>query len=298
MKLFALVCIGLVTCAAAPAMAETTWFERDARAVPLGLSASRDAPVFELAYGPRAYGSLGIAPAIVRSGKKNDGLRLGFSGVFAWESDDESGAHSLLYRDLETLSLALAKPDVFAPGSTFELTTLLGHEGAHADRDAVLDGYRTSDIPFGAGGWFLGIDLGLRLRPSQRFSFVSRLGERLYVNAFPLWVGEREISDRAASALGEGTIHAPFFALEVRHRTTRSVHAVVSVWGEAFVAHDDSARDAVLLRALLGAAIPGKTWEFVPFLSGEAGNGKGYFVNRRELRTSLGLRLVLGGGEE
>lgn len=298
MTRLAFVCAAVVTGVAAPAAAESAWFEPNARAVPLGLSATRDAPVFEIAYGPRAYGSLGIAPAIFTSGKKNDALRLGFSGVFSWESDDESHLGSLLYRDLETLSLSVARPDAFATGSTLELTTLVGHEGAHADRDAVIDGYRTTDIPFGAGGWFLGLDVALRLRPSQRFSLVSRLGERLYLNAFPLWVGEREVSDHVADALGEGTIHAPFFALEMRHRTTRSVHAIASVWGEALVAHDDSARDAVLVRGLLGAAMPGKTWEFVPFLSGEAGNGKGYFVNRRELRLSLGIRLVLGGGEE
>lgn len=278
---------------ALPASAQPRWFEGKARALPLGLSATRDAPVFELAYGPRAYGSLGLAPAIFETG----GLRLGFSGVFAWESDDESHLNSLVYRDLETLSLAVARDDVFANGSTFELTSLLGHEGAHQDRDAVIDGYRSTDIPFGAGGWYLGLDVGLRLRPTSRFSLVSRLGERVYVNAFPLWVGQREVSDHATDALGEGTIHAPFVALEARHRTTRSFHTLVSLWGETFVAHDDSARDAVLVRALVGGILPGKTWDFVPFLSGEAGNGKGFFVNRRELRLSLGVRLDLGGDE-
>lgn len=288
--------MAFVVCVAAPARAE--WFDGAARALPLDLSASRDAPVFEIAYGPRAYGSFGIAPAILSSGGKESGSCLGFSAALTWESDGQSTLGPLLTRDLETLSLASATRDVLMDGSTFELVTSIGHEGAHQDRAAVIDGYRTTDIPFGAGGWFLGVDVALRLRPSRRLTLTSRLGERIFVNAFPLWVGEREVSDHVADALGEGTIHAPFFALEARHRTSRSWHALASVWGETFVAHDDSARDAVLVRALVGAASPVKIGEFVPFLSGEAGNGKGFFVNRRELRLSLGVRLVLFGGAE
>lgn len=282
--------LALVTLAGS-AHAETSWFERDARAIPLSLSASRDAPVFEIAYGPRAYGSLGFAPAIVALRRKSE-LRLGFSGVFSWESDSTSSLSSLLYRDLETLSLAAAIPDWLAPDSTFELTSLLGHEGAHQDRDAKIDAYRTTDIPFGAGGWFVGLDVALRLRPSSRVSFVSRVGERIYLNAFPLWAGEREASNYVADLMGEGLIHAPFAAIELRYRATRAVQPVLSLHGEAMVAHDDSARDAVLGRALLGVGFPGQSLELVPFLAGDAGNGKGFFVNRRELRLSLGVRLV------
>jgi hypothetical protein len=212
--------------------------------------------------------------------------------VFSWEADDTSSVSSLLYRDLETLSLAAAIPDLVAPRSTFELSFLFGHEGAHQDRDAKIDAYRTTDIPFGAGGWFVGLDVALRLSPSSRLSFVSRLGEHIYLNAFPLWAGEREASNYVAGAMGEGLIHAPFAAIELRYRATRSVQPVLSLHGEAGVAHDDSARDAVLGRALVGAALPGKAFELVPFFAGDAGNGKGFFVNRRELRLSFGVRLV------
>ncbi|MFO0568436.1 MAG: hypothetical protein U0263_22430 [Polyangiaceae bacterium] len=278
-------------CSCSLARAETHFLESHARALPLSWSASRDAPITELAYGPRAYGSFGVAPAIVTFSSGSE-LRVGVSAAFAWEASDSSGFSALLHRDLEALTLAVALHDVFAARDTFELTTSIGHEGSHASLAAPTEPYRPTDIPFGAGGSHLGMDLALRLWPSNRLSLVSRLGERVYVNAFPLWVGAREESDHVADALSEGVIHAPFAALELRQRTTRGFQPLVSVFGEAQLAHDDSARDAVLVRALVGAALPGAGFELVPFVAGDAGNGKGLLVNRRELRLSAGLRLT------
>lgn len=261
---------------ASAAQAETRWLDGSARAIAESQSASRDAPVTELAYGPRAYGSFAGSLAVVRSGA----TRLGLSGGLFFESDDGSGFSPDYYRDVESLSLAFLLGEL-------ELAASLGHEGSHHDRGATLDPYRTTDIPFGAGGQWLGVDLAWRLEPHPRVRVVSRLGDRFHTNAFPLWVGDREVSDHVADALGEGLIHAPFADLELR-----SGRALVSVHAEALVAHDDSARDAVLVRGLVGFALRGRRLELVPFLAGDAGNGEGYFVNRRELRLALGLRLM------
>ncbi len=276
-------------CVSSSAAAETRYFVSEGRAIPTTSSASRDAPVVEYAYGPRAYGSLGLAPGLLAS----DGFHLGISGLFAWENDDSSSVlpKGLLFRDVESLSASFDWPE------TWELTLCLGHEGAHQERGASVDPYRTTDIPFGAGGFFVGEELALELWPSSDVRFVSRVGERIFLNAFPLWVGQREASDHVADLLGEGLIHAPFAAIELRYRATPSIQPLASVVGEALVAHDDSARDGVLVRSIVGAAFPGRDWELVPFVSTEAGNGKGLFVNRRELRLSVGVRVAPRGGE-
>jgi hypothetical protein len=68
----------------APASALGEWLPAEARAIPREQSASRDAPVVELAYGPRWMLSFGIERALWRSG----GWRFGFSLLVAGERLD------------------------------------------------------------------------------------------------------------------------------------------------------------------------------------------------------------------
>jgi hypothetical protein len=299
-----LVVILIAACSslALPAAADSEFLPGAARELSSADSASRDAPVFELAHGRRAYGSLGMAPGILAVRRGDGAFRLGLSALFAWENDGGASLlpRALLWREREALSLALGRRGVFGSGSLLEIAAELGHEGAHTEPGAALDAWRSYDIPFGAGGFFFAPDVALRMPAAPQLELVSRLGDRMYVNAFPRAVGAREASDYAADFLGEGLMHAPFADLVFRWRLSETAQPLFAVHGEVLVPHDDSARSGVRSRALLGLALPGRAGELVPFLAGEAGNGWGYFVNRRELQLSLGVRFVLEprGGEK
>lgn len=284
--------------APASARAETTFLPADARAIPRSTSASRDAPVVEIAYGPRAYGSLGFAHGAL----SKDSWRLGVYAVVAYENDTSSSALPkwVLARDFEGLTSAWAMPETakrwFGPESMLELALAVGRERAHQDAGATVDAYRTTDIPFGGGGWSVAPDVAVRLAVSKNVKLVSRIGDRIFVNAFPLWLGQREASNVVASYLEEGLVHEPWTELVLSWHAGSLATPIVAVHAEGMVAHDDSARDGVLVRGVLGLALPGAAGTLMPFASGEAGNGKGLFINRRELRLSVGVRLWFGGG--
>ena len=132
--------------------------------------------------------------------------------------------------------------------------------------------------------------MALRQRPSSRLELTARLGDRVFINAFPDWAGEREASNYVADALGEGLSQAPFAELGSRLALTDSLGAVLSGFGETLVPHDDSAKPGVRLRVLGACAIRGQLGELWPLTYFEAGNGHGAFVNRRELTLGLGVR--------
>jgi hypothetical protein len=283
--------------AAGSLRAETRFLPGAARELSLRDSATRDAPVIEYAHGRRAYGSLGVAPGIVSFSGGASELTIGLSLLFAWEDDAPKWVlpRSLLWRDREALSFALALPKAshaaFGRGALAEIGVELGHEGAHRDPGASVDPWRSTDIAFGAGGYFIAPDVALRLPAGARFTLTSRLGDRIYANALPRMVGVREASDVVADYLGEGLLHAPFFGLDFVGRARSGPSPVLSLWGEALVAHDDNARDGVRSRLLAGVALRGRAGELLPYAAIDAGNGYGYFVNRRELQFSLGVRL-------
>ncbi len=282
----------------ARARADTTFLPADARAIPRTTSASRDAPVIEMAYGPRAYGSLGFAHGTFA---KNT-WRFGVYAVIAYENDTSSSVLPkwVLARDFEGVTTAWSMPDTakrwFGAGSMLELAVAIGRERAHQDVGASVDAYRTTDIPWGGGGWSVAPDVAVRLPVAKRVKLVSRVGDRIFTNAFPLWFQQREASNVVASYLEEGLIHEPWAELVLSWHAGRRVTPLLAVHGESMIAHDDSARDGVLVRGVLGLALPGAAGTLMPFASGEAGNGKGLFINRRELRLSAGVRLWFGGG--
>ena len=106
-------------------------------------------------------------------------------------------------------------------------------------------------------------------------------------------VGQREESDYVADFLREGSSQMPFAELSLRWKLAPWLRPVVSVYGEALVPHDDSAKAGVLVRGLFGAGFTGAAGTLTPFVAAAAGNGKGWLVNRQELSLSLGVRLSL-----
>lgn len=286
--------------ASAPALGalprETTWFPGAARELSLSRSASRDAPVTGIAFGPRLELGLGLELGVVRFPFGSGSVVLGGSALVQAEGthDGSPTLRGAVWRDLQTLSAAFVRThgDERAP-TVVEIALALGHEGAHAqDGRTPIDPYRTSDIPFGAGGWFFAPDAALSLPVGGRVRFIARIGERFYFNVFPALVGEREASNYVADMLGEGLLHAPWAELGVRWRWTDRMAPSAALSGQALVAHDDVAKDGFRLRLLCGVALPGRAGELTPFVAGELGNGVGLLVNRRELRLAVGVRLA------
>ena len=270
---------------AVPARAE--WLPAQGRSFSRATSASRDAPVLELAYGPRSYGSIGLEPALYAHRSGRGRFVVGFSALLAFENEDTTPVvpDQPLWRDVAGAFVAHAFGDL-------EIAGFIGHEASFAV-DRPPDAYRPTDIPFGGGGWFVAPDIALRSGVTASVELTSRLGDRLYTNFFPALVGQREESDYVADFLREGSSQMPFAELSLRWKLAPWLRPVVSVYGEALVPHDDSAKAGVLVRGLFGAGFTGAAGTLTPFVAAAAGNGKGWLVNRQELSLSLGVRLSL-----
>jgi hypothetical protein len=265
------------------------------RVVPLEETASRDAPVLELAFGPSGQLSLGQALALLtRRCARGPDFHLALSGLVALEDATREGFFpDELMRVVGTLGVAWT----FGEETPIELGLEVGVERARelvgAESERVSLEPAPGDIPFGGGGLWLGADLGLRLPLASRWSLMLRVADRMYTNAWPLLFGLVAESQSVASYLDEGLTHAPSVALGVRWAASPEVQPVARLFLEGLLPHDDSADASWFLRALLGAALPGIHGELLPFLSLDVGSGKGLLVNRHELRFSVGVRHVL-----
>lgn len=186
---------------AVPARAE--WLPAQGRSFSRATSASRDAPVLELAYGPRSYGSIGLEPALYAHRSGRGRFVVGFSALLAFENEDTTPVvpDQPLWRDVAGAFVAHAFGDL-------EIAGFLGHEASFAV-DRPPDAYRPTDIPFGGGGWFVAPDIALRSGVTASVELTSRLGDRLYTNFFPALVGQREESDYVADFLREGSSQMP-----------------------------------------------------------------------------------------
>jgi hypothetical protein len=291
------VVVAVVAGAPSRARADTTWMPGAARAVARSSSASRDVAVTEYAYGPRAHASFGGEVGLLEFRGARSSLRLGAFGMLA--VDEGSSKNPLpspeLFRDVEGVSAALALPragaNLFGKGALLELGLVVGHDGAHAASGyAVPDAYRTTDIPFGGGGWFLEPDVALRVGCGARCVLITRIEDRVYMNALPLMVGQRAASDVVADYLDEGLVQAPGAELTLHWRLSDWIRPTVSLFGEELLAHDSSAESGVWARVMAGPEFPGRAGELWPFVAFDAGNGPGLLINRRELRLAVGVR--------
>ena len=270
------------------------------RAISRTTSASRDAPVLEYAYGPRAQASIGAEAGVIALAHPDFVTRFGFYAMAALENATEAKFFppNELWRGLVGVSAATELPRLarawFGPGSDLEVALVVGHESDHETANSVVD-LGTPDprtIPFGGGGDFVAPDVAVSL-PAGAFRFVIRLEDRIYFNAFPLLFGARTASDAVASDLHEGLAHAAGADLIVRWYLASWLQPQLAIFGEHLFARDPFVDDGGFFRAMLGAVLPGKMGELEPFGSFDAGNGKGLLVERRELRLSFGVRYAL-----
>jgi hypothetical protein len=290
--------IGVVPLAAVEARADTTWLPGAARGIPRATSASRDAPVFEYAFGPRAQVSIGAEPGIVEIRRPATTFRIGFHALVGLENatSNRVSPPTELWRGMVGASLALALPRLagarLGPGSEIEVALVVGSESDHASSgsSSTLSPPGPRAIPFGGGGDFLALDAAVSLPAAGAMAIVVRLQDRIYFNQLPLIVGDRVVSDIVTDGLREGLVNAPAVDLVVRWQAKPWLAPQLSVFAEYLFPHDPFVADGQFLRAMAGVVMSGRIGEIEPFASFDGGNGKGLLVQERALRFSAGVR--------
>jgi len=275
--------------------ARADWLSGPSRAISSADSASPNAPVTGYEYGPRAKASLGGDWAVYSSGSALRSVRIGGSALVAFEDAEAHAAvPSQMLRSDFSLSAAWAFSSSrwLAEAPRFELTLTAGKQTATTVSDFVLrDRYRSDDVPFGGGGGFLGLDFAILRLLSPRVEHEARLGARAYTNAFPDLVGAHVASDAVADALHEGGEYLVWGELGVRVHALPRLDPLARLYFDLIFPHDDSAKTLALARLMVGAAIPGQSYELTPFTAIEVGHAEGVAINRTELRWSFGVRL-------
>jgi hypothetical protein len=291
----ALASIAVDANADAPAV---TWLPGADRGISRTNSASRDTPVFEYAYGPRAQASMGAEPGLVALRGGATTFRLGFYGLAALENATSPRVFppGELWRGLVGVSFALEMPkaarSLLTPGSDMEIALVVGHESDHATENSTstLSPAGPLAIPFGGGGDFLAPEIAWRLPAGRGVTITMRLQDRIYFNELPLFVGARVASDVVADGLHEGLVNAPAADMVLEWRATHWAIPRVAVFGEHLFPHDAFVPGGQRVRAILGVGLPGKVGELEPFVSFDGGNGMGLLVQERALRFSVGVR--------
>jgi hypothetical protein len=275
-----------------------TWLPGSDRVIARTTSASRDTPLLEYAYGPRAQASIGMEPGIVEVRGVSLAFRAGLYAMTALENatSERLFPPSELWRGLVGASFALALPNVanawLGSGSDFEIGLIVGHESDHATSGSTstLGPPGPLALPYGAGGDFVAPDVAIRFIAGRTVTLTLRLADRLYFNAFPLIVGARGASDTIAQSLHEGVANAPGADLILRWRASASAEPQLALYGEHLFSRESTIPDGQFFRAMAGVALPGRVGELEPFVSLDGGNGKGLLVEEREVRVSVGGR--------
>lgn len=282
----------------APSVASATeWLAGPSRAIPVSDSVSPDAPVVSYAYGPRARATAGGDLAFVEVAGHGSDFRFGGSVLLAFENARSTRVFpEQTLRSVLELGGAWAFPDDADPRSkslgTLELGAVVGIRSAQRlGRFVLTDPVHATDVPSGAGGSYLGVELAARTLRRAPLVLTSRLGARFFTNLFPDAVGQAEASDVVADALREGVEFMDYLELDARWVQSALAQPLVGLYTDAIFPHDDSAHKRWLGRALLGVAFPGRVFELTPFVDGELGHGQGLLVNRTEARFGLGVRL-------
>jgi hypothetical protein len=286
----ALALLALAAALAAPGSARAddpfAWLPGSSRAIPRTTSASRDAPVSALVFGPRVGAVAAVDFAVARIPFAGLALRPGVYAMFALEHADPGvhgvlplpgqGQGPMLWRGLYGFSLALSAERLarrtFGERGALEITMTFGHESDHFTGGDFEDVRRPGDLIEGAGGNHVLFDLAARFPLGRYLDLWIRPEDRVYV-AGPL-------------------LHAPGLDLGVRVRAHSLLQPIVSVFGEGLLAdaNQNHANHGFFAALLAGLAIVGRYGEVTPFVSGDVGNGKGLLVNRRELRVGGGIR--------
>jgi uncharacterized membrane protein len=275
----------------------TIWLPGPDRAIPRTASASRDTPVLEYAYGPRAQASIGAEPGILAVAYPGGTFRVGLYAMVGLEnaSVDRGFPPSQLWRGLTGISCAVELPPVarawLVPGSDIEMGLVVGHESDHATDGAPswVAPPGPSAIRFGGGGDFLAPDVAVRLPAGRAVTIDLRLQDRVFFNEL---VPSRHASDAIADDLHEGLANAPGADMVIRWSALGWLQPRLALFAEHLFPHDASVPDGRFFRAVLGAVLPGRQGELEPFVAFDGGNGKGLLVHERALRLSVGLRVA------
>jgi hypothetical protein len=249
------------------------WLPGPAREIPRTTSASRDTPLFEFAFGPRSQASIGAEFGLVALRWPSASFRFAGHGMIALENakDEAIFPPHELWRGLVGVSFSLSANALarrwFGQGAALEGSILLGHESDHEDDFHELP--EADHFPSG-GGDFIAPDIAVRIPAGRPLVLTVRLQDRAFLRG--------------------DILNSPGFDLALRLRLWPSVQPFVAVFAEQLHARDWFVRSSFSARALAGIAFPGKIGEVAPFLSFDAGAGKGLLINRREARLSVGVR--------
>lgn len=278
------VCLGAIS----PARADDL-FPTAARAIPLGDSASRDAPVVELAYGPTFQASGGGEFGIVHRARPTFDYRLSLYGLVAAEVETTSVAPPAFVRTLVGLTASFALKAPAAMGGIVEVS--IGVGDAYATTLGTTEALASAqgDIPFGGGGLFLLPEIAWR-RDYGAWQLTLRVSERIDLPTLFLIFDERMLADVVADFVGDSFTNVPAVDATLRWRVTQRWQPLLSIHGDVLFPEDPTARTGWFMRGILGLAMTGIAGEFIPFVSADVGNGQGLLINDREARFSVGVR--------
>lgn len=273
------------------------WLQLGGRALPQGESAAPDAPALGLGYGPRAKSRLGIDLGIVTWRGETRTRRLGLSALVAF---DNSISESPLAGELGSTALELSiawSLDAWAlrrlgPRGVFELAAVLGRRTAFAtERTILVDPFRTDDVPFGAGGTYLGGEAQARVGLGAAWDGTLRFGLHAYLNGIANLFGQREVSNTIADFLHEGAAWQTSLEVGLERHLGETVGLRASAFAETIGAHDDTGKQLWLARLELGPTFASRAFVLSPFVDLDAGHGPSLLVNRTELRATVGVKL-------
>jgi hypothetical protein len=258
------------------------------RAISLDDSASRDAPVLELAYGPTLQLSLGGEMGLEHKPRGAADYRFLLSVLGAFEVKTAGTPPPSYFRGIAGIAGAYALKPPAGLGGIVEITA--GFAGAWATTLGIPDPIPPLDgIPFGAGGLYAQADVAWR-RDFGAWEVTIRIDERVDVPTWLLIFDQRFIADAIADAISDGLTNEPSVDFVLRWRLTPRLQPLLSLHGDVLFPWDPIDRIGFFGRALLGLGIHTAAGEAIPFLSLDAGNGQGLLVNEQRVRFSGGVR--------
>ncbi len=259
--------------AAADGDVTITWLPGAARTIPRTDSASRDAPVFEYAYGPAAYDTIGGEWGWLLVQGKGLSFHLGQYAMLPMENHDSRRLFppGQLWRGMTGGSVSLSFDSLarswFGLDAAFEISVTVSHESDHGDLDHPP---KPSDIPKGGGGQAVCPDVAIRVPITNAFTLIARIQDRIYFHG--------------------ALVHAPGADLILRYALGRRLVPQIAIFGEGIFPRKDSARSGFLVRLMVGLVIPGRIGEATFFWAADYGSGKGLLINTVEFRMSGGIR--------
>ncbi len=262
------------------------------RAITRTDTASRDAPVVELAYDGRAHAALGGELGLWRWQPRGWQVRWLAGALIAADNAQSRGPVPMeLGRWQFGGAIAVQLPGADT-ASAWEFAVGLWRQQARTVGDFRLpDAFKADAIAFGGSGYVVEFDLALR-RMLGPLHATARVSDRVHVPGFALLFGQRVWADAVGDALADNLSHQPSIDLTLRWPIAPGWQPVWALHGELFVPLDSFVTTRGYLRSWLGVALPGPRGELVPFAVLDVGAGAGLLINRDELRLGLGVRYV------